>query len=165
MKTVLAPIDFSRTSGRVIAEATTLARAIGARLVLLHVVTPAPVIGSAPTLLMASAEFAAAADREAVKKLTQLQRSLRDEGVTAQAVHDNGDARTCIVAQAEKLSADYIVMGSRGRTAFHGMLAGGTATGVLESASGRVVIVPSGVRDFCGKRKGVPAISRAVVKG
>ncbi len=165
MKTVLAPIDFSRISGRVIAEAIALARAIGARLVLLHVVTPVPVIGSVPTLIVASGEYATAADRDAAKKLAKLQRSLRDEGVTAHAVHDNGDARMCIVAQAERLSADYIVMGSHRRTAFHDLLVGGTASGVLKSASGRVVIVPPGAKDGSGKRKCLPASQRAVAKG
>ena len=147
MKTVLAPIDFSRVSERVITEAIELARAIGARLVLLHVVAPVPLIGTAPRLIAAGDEFAAVADREAAKKLTKLQRSLRDEGVTAHAVHVGGDARVGIIAQAERLSADYVVMGSRGRTAFSNMLVGSTASGVLKHASCRVVLVPPRVKD------------------
>jgi nucleotide-binding universal stress UspA family protein len=147
MKTVLAPIDFSRVSERVIAEAIALARAIGARLVLLHVVAPAPAVGKAPTLIAASEEVATAADREAAKKLTKLQRSLRDEGVTAHAVHVGGDTQKCIIAQAERLSADYVVMGSRGRTAFSALLMGSTASGVLKHASCRVMIVPPVAKD------------------
>ena len=46
MKSVLAAIDFSAGGKHVVAEAVTLARAIAARLVVLHVVQPPPVSDS-----------------------------------------------------------------------------------------------------------------------
>lgn len=146
MKTVLAPIDFSPITDRVVAEAIVLARAMGARLVLFHVVTTPPAIGPTPALMDAGAEIVSTADRAAALRLGKLQRTLRDEGVTAHAVHVTGDARTEIPAQAERLAADYIVLGSHGRTAIYDVLVGSTATGVLKLATCRVVIVPADAR-------------------
>lgn len=142
MKTVLAPIDFSNVSERVVARAIVFARAVDARLVLLHVVAPVPLIGRNLALTVTGAEWAAEAKKEAAAKLTRLQRSLRDEGVTAHAVHASGDPRECIIEQAERLSANYIVMGSHGHTAFYDLLVGSTASGVLHRATCPVVIVP-----------------------
>ena len=50
------------------------------------------------------------------------------------------------IEQAERLTADYIVIGSHGHTAFYDLLVGSTASGVLKSASCPVVIVPHGAK-------------------
>jgi universal stress protein A len=158
MKTVLAPIDFSPVSERVVERAIALARATGARLVLLHIVAPLPIIGKNLALTAVGAELAAAAEKGAANKLAKLQRSLRDEGVTAHAVHVRGDPRECIVEQAERLTADYIVIGSHGHTAFYDLLIGSTANGVLKRASCPVVIEPHGVREVsCAATSLAPA--------
>ncbi len=138
MKTVLAPIDFSSAGDRVIAEAVALARAIGARLVLLHVVTPRE------------------AGEAAARRLARIQRGLRDAGITAHAIHTGGDARQDIVAQAERLAASYIVMGSHGRTALYEVLVGGTASGVLRDAACTVVLVPPATRPGWGAKTPAP---------
>jgi len=46
MKTILAPLDFSQGSKVVIAASVKLARATGARVVLLHVIQPLPASAS-----------------------------------------------------------------------------------------------------------------------
>lgn len=146
MKTVLAPIDFSAVSRRVIDHAIALARETDARLVLLHVVAPIPNVRDNLALAVTGAEYTVAAQKDAAKALSALQRSLRDEGVTAHAIHAMGDPRETIVEQAERLMADYIVMGSHGHTAFYDLIVGSTATGVLKHAACPVVIVPPGAR-------------------
>lgn len=143
MKTVLAPIDFSPVSERVIARAIALARAVDARLVLLNVAVPLPLMGKTiAQSTVTGAEIKAAAEKKAAKKLAQLQRELRDDGVTAHAVHVSGDPADCILEQAERLAANYIVIGSHGHTAIYDLLVGSTAGSVLKGASCPVVIEP-----------------------
>lgn len=165
MKTVLAPIDFSPISDRVIVRAIALARAIDARLVLLNVVAPLPLAGEhlARSPLTAE-ELLAAAEKKAATKLAQLQRTLRDEGVTAHAVHVSGEAVVCILEQAERLAADYIVIGSHGHSAIYDLLVGSTANGVLKGAPCPVVIVPVGATEAPRRpdSEAVPAVARAV---
>jgi nucleotide-binding universal stress UspA family protein len=143
MKTVLAPIDFSAISDRVIASAISLARAVDARLVLLNIVAPVPIVGDhLARSTMTGADLMAAAEQRAAKKLAQLQRQLRDKGVTAHAVHGSGDPAERILEQAERLTADYIVIGSHGHSAIYDLLVGSTANGVLKGAACPVVVVP-----------------------
>lgn len=146
MKTVLAPIDFSDVSRRVIDEAIGLARAIGGRLVLLHIVSPANFAPSEFDSSGARAAYLVQAEKQARDELTALQRSLRDEGVTAHVVHQVAQAGAGILEQAERLEADYLVMGSHGHGAFYELIVGGTASRVLKLARCPVVIVPATVR-------------------
>jgi nucleotide-binding universal stress UspA family protein len=143
MKTVLAPIDFSPVTDRVVTKAIDLARAMDARLVLLHVIGPYSLLGrQLARSTVTGAELTAEAEKRAARRLGTLQRKLRDEGVTAHAVHVSGDPAECILEQAERLSANFIVLGSHGRTALRTLLVGSTAAGVLRGAQCSVVIVP-----------------------
>ena len=155
MKTVLAPIDYSPVSERVIEGAIELARVMDARLVLLHVAAPLPIIGKNLALTITGAELAAAAEKASAKKLTALQRALRDEGVTAHAVHATGNPCERIIEQAERLGADCIVIGSHGHTAFYDLLVGSTTSGVLKGAPCPVVILPRQLTEVSRPRQPV----------
>lgn len=146
MKTILAPIDFSDVSQLVLAEAIELARATGGRLVLLHVVQPLARLGGDAALAESGVEFASLAESDAGRRLSELQQKLREDGVVAHAVLRSGIAGPGIVQQAERLQADYIVIGSHGHTAFYDLIVGSTTTRVLREATCRVVIVPPGAK-------------------
>lgn len=146
MKTVLAPIDFSDASRRVIDEAINLARSIGGRLVLLNIVSPTSAFPSEFDSTGARAAYLVQAEKHARDELAALQRSLRDEGVTAHVVHQVAQPGPGILDQAERLEADYVVMGSHGHGAFYELIVGGTASRVLKMAKCPVVIVPAGTK-------------------
>jgi universal stress protein A len=142
VKTVLAPIDFSHASERVISSAIKLARAVDARLVLLAVVPRVNVEGRTLSLTLAAADLAVETEKDVARRLTRLQRSLRDDGVTAHVVHVSGDPRSCILEKAEELSANYVIMAAHGDRAFDHAMIGGTASGVLRRATCPVVLIP-----------------------
>jgi nucleotide-binding universal stress UspA family protein len=142
MKTVLAPIDFSSISQRVVDEAIVIARAVGARLVLLHVVQGTKDLAGHPDDLEVAGKVASRAVTDATSRLSELQHRLHGEGVTAHVVHRVGQPGEQIVEQAERLEADYIVMGSHGHGAFYDLLVGSTTTRVLKQATCAVAVVP-----------------------
>lgn len=144
MKTVLAPIDFSPISKHVVREATALAEALGARLVLLHAVAPDVVRTSQAAAREIEGSYLLRAEKHVRDELTKWQLRLRDDGVTAHTVHRIGAAGPQILEQAERLEADYVVMGSHGHGAFYDLLVGSTTMRVLKGAKCRVVIVPAG---------------------
>jgi nucleotide-binding universal stress UspA family protein len=146
MKTILAPIDFSATTPFVVEEAIQLARATAARLVLLHVVPPLALGSGEAELAESGAGLESRAESDASRRLAELQQSLRVNGVVAHAVLRRGPAGPSIVRQADRLLADYIVIGSHGHTAFYDLIVGSTTTRVLKEATCRVVIVPPGVK-------------------
>ena len=141
MKTILASVDFSTASKPVVAEAVKLAQAMGARLVLLHVVHP-PVVTDSDLGYQMSAEYAAMAVVSADKFLAALQKPLRAKGVAVEAKHLVGNPGQCIVDQAETLRADYVVLGSHGHGAFYELIVGSTTSRVLRQARCPVVVVP-----------------------
>jgi len=143
MKTILAPVDFSDATDAVIAQAIDLARALNGRVVLLSVIQP-PVITSEYAPMMENiAEITAAGEKAAVKHLARLQAQLQSEFIPGEIVQLNGAPVPHIVEQARKFSADYIVMGSHGHTAFYDLLVGSTTHGVLMRATCPVVIMPA----------------------
>lgn len=141
MKTILASVDFSTASKQVVAEASKLAQAVKARLVLLHVVQP-PVVTANDLRPQVGAEYVAAAAESATKRLTALQKPLRAKGVAVETKHLVGHPGECIVEQARKLRADYIVLGSHGHGAFYELIVGSTTSRVLRTAHCPVVVVP-----------------------
>lgn len=151
MKTILTPIDFSNISEAVVQEAAALARSLDGRVVLLSVIQP-PVVMSEYAALMDIAEITAAGERNAARQLEKLEDALKNQFVKAESIQVTGSPVTNIVEQAEKLEADYIVMGSHGHTAFYDLLVGSTTHGVLMRAKCPVVIVPA-VKDEAKSRR------------
>jgi len=142
MKTLLVPVDFSDASAAVLAAAGKLARAFSARVVLLHVAPPDPAfIGYEPgpqTVRDSVARELAAEHRS----LQALEKELADTGVSVTALVIQGYPAEKIVAEAAKLSADLIVMGSHGRGMLKHLLVGSVTEGVLRHAACPVMVVP-----------------------
>jgi nucleotide-binding universal stress UspA family protein len=143
MKTILAPLDFSRVSEAVVAEATALARALDGRVVLLAVIQP-PVVNYEYAAVMDNlAEITAAGERNAERRIAEIEEKLKAAGVPSESVQVVGGPIPLIIEQAKKVDADYIVMGSHGHTAFYDLLVGSTTHGVLMRAPCPVVIIPA----------------------
>lgn len=143
MKTILTPIDFSPASESVIAQATTLARALQARLVLLNVVQPPVVMSDYAPLMESIVELVAIGEKAAAKRLAKLRTRLAAERLNVETAQASGSPIQGIVDAASKLPADYIVMGSHGHTALYDLIVGSTTHGVLKRARCPVVIVPT----------------------
>ena len=143
MKTILAPVDFSDVSDEVVSEASGLAKALGARVVLMTVIQPPIITNEYAPLMENIAEITAAGEKAAAKRLAAIQEKLEAQALSVDVVQLNGAPVPQIAEQAKKLGADYIVMGSHGHTAFYDLLVGSTTHGVLLRANCPVVIVPA----------------------
>lgn len=142
MKTILAPVDFSAASEAVLTQAIDLARALAGRVVLLTVIQP-PVITSEYAALMENlAEVMAAGERNAARRLRELEARVRAAQLPVETLQLTGAPVRQILEQAARLSADFIVMGSHGHTALYDLLVGSTTHGVLLRAPCPVVITP-----------------------
>jgi nucleotide-binding universal stress UspA family protein len=142
MKTILAPVDFSGITDAVVAEATTLARALEARVVLFTAIQP-PVVMNEYAALIDVSEINAAGEKNATRQLAKLEARLQAASIPTEGSYETGGPISLIVSQAEKCGADYIVMGSHGHTALYDLLVGSTTHGVLMRATCPVVIVPA----------------------
>jgi nucleotide-binding universal stress UspA family protein len=142
MKTILVPIDLSTTTASVCAAAATLARSVGGKLVLLHVVQP-PVITSDYGIAMENLEeLVAVSERTATAQLLTLREKHQTSDLPIETVQVTGAPAPLILDQARKMDASYIVMGSHGHTAIYDLLVGTTTHSVLKHASCPVLITP-----------------------
>jgi nucleotide-binding universal stress UspA family protein len=142
MKTILVPIDLSAAGSQVCDAACHLARLMKARLLLLHVVQPPPIMVTQIYALDAgqTEDMLVAAEDAGANRLRELAARCAKRGVEVDAVHRVGLPVVEILSRAGK--ADYIVMGSHGHGAMYDLLVGSTTHGVLRKAPCPVVIVP-----------------------
>ena len=153
MKTILAPIDFSKVSERVASEAMALARGLGGSLVLLNVTTPPFASADDPRAARSVVKTIAAVANTASSRLERLRKKLGSNGVSVSSVQVTGLPVPSILHEAEAISADYIVMGSHGHNAFYDLVVGSTASGVMNRADCPVLIVPPRSGRTARKRK------------
>lgn len=76
------------------------------------------------------------------QKLAHYGDTLNAEGLETHPLERYGAPAECIVAEARRISADYIVMGSHGHTALYDALVGSITGWVLKHAPCPVVVVP-----------------------
>jgi nucleotide-binding universal stress UspA family protein len=142
MKTILAPIDFSPVSSRVLDEAVRLAAPVGGRVVLLHAAR-VPQAGTDYAIdLKTLTELRTTVEQSADQQLKELAEELRQRGVAVEWRRLTGPAISEIIAEATSLPADYIVIGSHGHTAIYDLVIGSTASGVIKRAPCPVIVVP-----------------------
>jgi nucleotide-binding universal stress UspA family protein len=142
MNTILVPIDFSRVTRFVLAEAVKLARFSESRLVLLHVVQPPTVISDYGPVLENMIRYSAEAEKDAARHLARLQTKLRAGGIVADTILKTGIPLVHILEQAKKRKVSHIVIGSHGQTAFFDLIVGSTTHGVLKRSERPVLVVP-----------------------
>lgn len=137
-KTILVPVDFSKSSEVALDYAMGLARETRSQLLLVHVVTDQPTMVPLPL----RDEFFAELDMEArdsIKKLAG-RKKLDAKKYRFVALQGN-DAAQMIADQAKKSRVAMIVMGSHGRTGVQRLVLGSVAEKTLRYADCPVLIV------------------------
>jgi nucleotide-binding universal stress UspA family protein len=143
MKTIVAALDFSDVTARVIEVAREMAQALRARLYLLHVEPPDPdFVGYEPGPEHVRNQVAQDAIRH-FKQENTLRDELRAQGVDAHSLVIQGPTAEKIVNEAEKLEADLIIVGSHGHGAVYHVVMGSVGEGVVNRAACPVLVVPS----------------------
>ena len=148
IQTILCPTDFSEPAARALKMARSLALRFDARLVLLHVNEPMPVLTS-PHVGGAVTSFDVPGYQEARLKQAEEQlqvlagqqsnqdlklETVLKEGLPADVIHDT----------AEEVKADMIVIATSGRSAFRRFLFGSVAEKVIRAAPCPVLTVNAG---------------------
>ena len=144
MKTFLVPIDFSAVTEDVIDTAVSFARAFAGKVALIHVVQPPVVTSEFALPVEVLQEAIAAGERAATAKLDGFVARFRTAGIECEAIVRHGPPVTMIREEAERVKADYVIMGSHGHGKLYDFLVGSTASGVMKRAKCGIVIVPPG---------------------
>ena len=140
IRRILVPVDFSDHSQRALDEAIGLAKTFGAQLHLLHCyqVHPAAV---APYGIVVPETFEHDIRMAALQRLSEWREKVSAQGVPVQEHITAHFPAEEIVAMAEKLGVDLIVMGTRGLTGFKHVLLGSVAERTIRLARCPVLTV------------------------
>lgn len=140
---ILAAIDFSESSQKVVEQARELAKAFSAKLWLLHVAEPEPDFVGYEVETGVMREVIAKRFHNEHRQLQKLGQDLRDGGVDCIALLVQGPTVATILNQVEKLSIDMVVVGSHGKGFFMQLLVGSISEEVLHKVRVPVLVVPA----------------------
>jgi nucleotide-binding universal stress UspA family protein len=138
VRRVLLATDLSAASGRAAGEAIGIAFRSDAHLLVFSVIDPG-------RLRLPGGRFLRRVDQERSRVeagVQHLVRQARAAGVNATFLVWEGDPADAIIAAAEAEDADFIVLGSRGRSSLGRILLGSTSSRVAETATCPVQVVP-----------------------
>jgi nucleotide-binding universal stress UspA family protein len=139
---LLVALDFADATENLVKVAANAARATGDSLYLVHVGEPNPdFVGyqAGPDVVrdQVAHEF-----REQHRNLQAHADALRAMGLDATALLVQGPTAKTLLAEAERLNIDMIVMGTHGRTAVMDILVGSVSHAVLRNTTIPVLLVP-----------------------
>lgn len=146
MKLILVCVDFSDVSDRVVAKAVAWAVDLKAALHLLHVVPPPPPMavyapGAGVALPLPTATLPDTAAEKA--KLAEIARRVKEAGLAVSEELREGPVISEILAAADRMDPEAIVLGSHGHGALYELLVGSVTEGVLRRTRRPVWVVPS----------------------
>lgn len=158
MKQLLAAVDFSKNTDDVLDQAALFAKALGAKLWILHVASDetqpfayestqfagyASEFMNMPGDVQLARDLSADEIKREHKQLLGISSKLREEDIDAQAILHKGDAAELILEKADDLQAEIIIIGSHGHGLLHKALLGSVSEAVIRHARCNVMIVPS----------------------
>ena len=138
IRNILHATDFSESSGYAFQLAASLAHDYGARLTLLHVFPPPPVMVAGEIPIAVPPQDTKEHLRELQLQLRNVQTEYHDLVLDRKLVE--GDPATEILAMADQVNADLIVLGTHGRTGLARLLMGSVAEVVSRKASTPVLL-------------------------
>lgn len=144
MKTIVALVDLSDLTFKVLKHAHALATAFNSQVIILHVVAKEPVVvdvGLISPVIMQ--EPSQAAVQQHYAQLLEMRDSLVKFGVRACVQQLAGASVDTVLAEAEKCHADLIILGSHHHSTFYDLLVGSVTNDVLKRAHCPVLVVPS----------------------
>jgi nucleotide-binding universal stress UspA family protein len=131
---IVVPTDFSVPSEEAWALAQRLARAVGAEVVLAHVLVPPPIYGEQPEEVGAELKVFDEARAWVEKELERSAADARATGLEVRTALRTGTAHEEIVELATAERAELVVIGTHGRTGLTRALMGSVAERVIRLA-------------------------------
>ncbi|GIX47409.1 MAG: universal stress protein [Candidatus Tectimicrobiota bacterium] len=136
----LVPLDFSAYSDRALDYAVELARKLGARLTLLHVIHAMP-LGVPEAGVALPVSYWQQLEAEVGQIMNQYLSKVGQGGIRGEVVIAHGVPFQEIVEAAKARQADLIVMGTHGRTGLQHVLLGSVTEKVIRLAPCPVLVV------------------------
>lgn len=143
MKTIVALVDLSDLTFKVLKQAHTLAKAFDSQVIILHVVPREPVVIDEGLVAQAIMQDPSP---DVVQKhyaqLLDMRDSLVKYGVHTTVQQLTGTGVEEVIAETRNLGADLIILGSHHHSTLYNLLIGSVTNDVLKRAHCPVLVVP-----------------------
>ncbi|MCS6856666.1 MAG: universal stress protein [Sandaracinaceae bacterium] len=142
MRTIVCAIDFSEPSERALAHAIELAKVIGAKVLAVHA-WQLPVYAVPDGLAVFGPELVSEITTGLHRQLDETVMRYRGHGVEVEGRLVSGSPVEAILELAESVDAQYLVIGTHGRTGVARLLIGSVAERFVRLSTIPVVVIPS----------------------
>lgn len=139
-KIILVPTDFSVAAETALDRALGLASQLGAKVYVLHAYQ-LPIVGFPDGVLVPTAEIASRVVAWAESELAACVARRKESSVEIVPILKQADAREAVLAVAEEVDADLVVMGTHGRRGIARALIGSVAEAVVRTSPVPVMTV------------------------
>ncbi len=143
MQKIILAIDFSETTPLIIEKAKLLASKFNSEVWLLHAASPDPDFVGYKVGPDKVRHFVAETLSNEHHQLQLLAAGLRQEGIQAIALSVQGATVEVLLQEAQKLSADLIIIGAHGHNLLYKMLMGSVSANIIQNAQCSVLVVPN----------------------
>lgn len=142
MKTILLPVDLSEKSEYLLKIVTDFAKEIQAKICLIHV---APIDIGFAIGDMGFRYFPEVEETELKEELTTLKRfeeKIKENGVACDHILRQGEPSSIIIEYAREIEANYIAIGSHGRSGMYDLFIGSLTKAITRRAQRPVLVIP-----------------------
>jgi nucleotide-binding universal stress UspA family protein len=140
---LLAGVDLSESTDKVVQKVEKFAKALSARVWILHVAEPEPDFVGYEIDAECMRDSRSEIFHREHQQIQDIAERLRREGLDATALLVQGATVETLLKEASKLDVDMIVLGSHGRGAMHQIIVGSVSEGVVHKSACPVLIVPT----------------------
>ncbi|MFN3344534.1 MAG: universal stress protein [Chloroherpetonaceae bacterium] len=142
---ILCPVDFSAPSRNALRYAHEFAKAMNAKITVMHVIQPQPI---AADVNVPYVPLEVDLEKSAKEDLERIVNDEAQAGVVVEHVIAFGLPSECIITQAQKEDVDLIILGTHGRSGLSRLLMGSTAENVIRHAACPVLVVKASEKEF-----------------
>jgi nucleotide-binding universal stress UspA family protein len=143
-KSILTPLDGSKTAESILKHVEELARRFDAKVVFLQVIEPTTFIAGSETAFYAQYEEEVEKKKKRAEVyLAAIKGEFREKGIESKVRVVNGPIVDAIIAAAESENADLIAIASHGRSGLSRVFYGSVAAGILNRAERPLLLIRS----------------------
>jgi len=146
LKNILVPTDFSDASRKALDYAASLAKRVGGKITLVHVIEPLPDHSNSVDPIIMGSDFWQTQAKKAFRKLCE--EGHVTESLLRTPVIREGPPHFEITEAARELEADLIIIATNGRTGLAHVLLGSTTERVVRHAPCPVLVVREKEHEF-----------------
>lgn len=142
MRNIILPVDFSDATNKLLAGATKFAKEIGGTIHIVHIIPSDVGFAIGEMGFQYFPEVAEIEANEDYKRLTEISEKIKAEDIPCEFILKKGIPKEVILELAKEKNADYIVMGSHGRSGIYDIFVGSLTKELTKNSSIPVVVIP-----------------------